>query len=560
MSGGIDRDFSCSSVIASLVFIDSFMNTFLIHNTGCRAGSSELNCSILEIMCSLLDNDLGSLIDRVTVFTVIALLTCFRAGSLFVYCVSSFPLVSIGINRNLSGGFMSTSFMCIGFDVGTDRIHHTLCTTRSRGMYSVILVYVSSLFDRNCGFGIDYAAVYAMIAHLTVSITRCLPVYGISGCPLMCVGVFVRSGSGCITRQIFIGSRVIALLIHDTVYCTSRRLFDSSINKIMLSDFNCDYRFGVDHITVCTVIAHLTRLEAGSLLVYRIFGFPTVSVGVFVNYSCGCRSTSLVFIRSLVRALLIHSTGQLAGRRSIYGSVNVIMRSLCNFSDRFGVLGIAVFAMIALLTYFSAGSLLIYRELAFPLVSGGNDRKIKRFCGIVACRGIISGVSGKEFRASSTLLVLYVTRSATSRSLGANRFKGMAKGSGNILRYKYCITYRTVLTLGKTGCGTGCGNHRVDHFGMFTRCRNCNLIAAELLGTYGTVYYRVIRTVFSAGFGNRILNYSISGSMNSGCGNFSGFIGRSALTCNRRITDVHARRRRNCGAISAVDVIPLIMT
>ena len=70
----------------------------------------------------------------------------------------------------------------------------------------------------------------------------------------------------------------------------------------------------------------------------------------------------------------------------------------------------------------------------------------------------------------------------------------VAKSSNGLLSYENLVTYRAVLTFGKTGGCASCCYCFVNYFGMALGS-NCDCFTAEFFAANGTVYYIVIRAV-----------------------------------------------------------------
>ena len=72
-------------------------------------------------------------------------------------------------------------------------------------------------------------------------------------------------------------------------------------------------------------------------------------------------------------------------------------------------------------------------------------------------------------------------RSGTSR----RRAGGVSLSSNYSLCYNNCVTYRTVLTFGKTGFGTGRSYCRIDHFSVSKLCNSFGLGATASCASVG---------------------------------------------------------------------------
>ena len=83
---------------------------------------------------------------------------------------------------------------------------------------------------------------------------------------------------------------------------------------------------------------------------------------------------------------------------------------------------------------------------------------------------------------------------------------GVTKSIHNFLCNENHVTYRTVTSLGKTGCSTSgslsCINNR-----SVSKCINYDSLTAELCTTYCTVNYVIVRSVYSTGRSYVVLNY-----------------------------------------------------
>ena len=283
---------------------------------------------------------------------------------------------------------------------------------------------------------------------------------------------------------------------------------------ITLSTRSYEVKLLVLRLVVRSAIVMTGRRNGYSFSVKLVATSRTVNYIVIRTCYSTCRFNS-VFLNSLACGVSKLSSFCLCNENFVtYRTMLTLSKTGCSTSCSYCLIDYLGVSKLVDSLFGSAELFATYRALNYLIIrtcslTGSGNYVLLNCC----CRGmskLVDSLFGSaELFATYRALNYFVVRTCSLTGSGnyvlLSRFAcGVRKLSSFCLCNENFATYRTMLTLSKTGCSTSCSYCLIDYLGV-SKLVDSLFGSAELFATYRALNYLIIRTCSLTGSGNYVL-------------------------------------------------------